>query len=176
MHAPQLVVVESDGWIARLLGDLAAEGGWLVRGTRRAGAAPALVGERSPCVLVVQVEPAEDEPGALRLIADVRRERPDVPVVAVSDVKLSDADRVAWTAALFDLGARYVLFPPLTKPVLEDVVSGLMAAAVRRVLGEPRPGSPEQPAGAAQPKAKPKPRRPEPADDVIDLADEGLHE
>ena len=37
---------------------------------------------------------------------------------------------------LFDLGARYVLFPPLTKPVLEDLASGLMASAVRRVMGD----------------------------------------
>ena len=101
--------------------------------------------------------------GELARAVVLRRERPDVPVVAVSDVKLNDADRVAWTAALFDLGARYVLFPPLTKPVLEDVVSGLMAAAVGRQIGGPP---------AAKP-AAPKPRpRPKSEDDVIDLADE----
>jgi hypothetical protein len=83
-------------------------------------------------------------------------------------VKLSDADRIAWTAALIDLGARYVLFPPLTKPVLEDVISGLMAAAIRRVVG----AAAGAPAGAAKPKRV----RPKPADEVIDLADEELHE
>ena len=56
--------------------------------------------------------------------------------MAVADVKLPDAERAAWAAALFDLGVRFVLFPPLTKPVLEDVASGLMAAAIRRVVGE----------------------------------------
>jgi hypothetical protein len=171
MRAPQLVVVEADGWIARHLGDLAAEGAWLVRDTRGAGAALSLVRERRPCVLIVQVELAEDKPAALGLIADARRACPDVPVVAVSDVKLSDADRVAWTAALFDLGARYVLFPPLTKPVLEDVVSGLMAAAIRRVVG----AAPSELGPSAAP-SKPKPRRAKPADEVIDLADEELHE
>jgi len=60
-------------------------------------------------------------------------------VVAVADVKLPDAERAAWTAALLDLGARYVLFPPLTRPVLEDAVSGLMAATIRRVIGEVPP-------------------------------------
>ena len=122
-------------------------------------------------MLIVQVELADDKPAALKLIADVRRTCADVPVVAVSDVKLNDADRVAWTAALFDLGARYALFPPLTKPVLEDVVSGLMAAAVRRVVGdapEAKPGAPAAP--------KPKPRRARAKDEVIDLADEDLHE
>ena len=146
MRAPQLVVVEYDGWIARHLGDIAAEGAWLVRGTRNVEAGLALARERRPCVLVVQVELAEDTTTPLKLIADARRECPDVPVVAVSDVKLNDADRVAWTAALFDLGARYVLFPPLTKPVLEDVISGLMESAIRRVVGE-------VPTGANAPRA-----------------------
>ncbi|MBM3983021.1 MAG: hypothetical protein FJ304_22660 [Planctomycetes bacterium] len=168
MRAPQLVVLEADGWIARHLGDLAAESAWLVRGARAADAALALARERRPCVLFVQVELAEDKPAALALIATLRRTAPDVPVVAVSDVKLSDTDRVAWTAALFDLGARYVLFPPLTQPVLEDVASGLMAAAIRRTVGDvpPKPTAPPKPA-RKKPKAK---------DEVIDLADEELHE
>jgi hypothetical protein len=168
MHAPQVVVLEADGWIARHLKDIAAGGAWLVRGTRGAGSALRMASERRPCVLIVQAELAEEEPDALRLIADARRACPDVPVVVASDVKLSEADRAAWTAALFDLGARYVLFPPLTQPVLEDVVSGLLAAAVRRVVGAST--------GPAAPKAtKPKPRRAK-GEDVIDLADEELHE
>ena len=167
MRAPQVIVLEYDGWIARHLGDLAAESAWLLRTARDCDAARALARDRGPCVLLVQVEPGGDAPAPLALIADVRRECPDVPAVAVSDVKLNDADRVAWTAALFDLGARYVLFPPLTKPVLEDVVSGLMAVAVQRTIG-----------GASGAKATtPKPRpRPKPEDDVIDLADEDVHE
>jgi hypothetical protein len=168
MHAPQVVVLEADGWIARHLKDIAAESAWLVRGARGAESALQMAAERGPCVLIVQAELAEDRPAPLRLVADARRTCPDVPVVAVSDVKLSEADRAAWTAALFDLGARYVLFPPLTQPVLEDVVSGLMAAAVRRVVGAST--------GPAAPKAaKPRPRRAK-EEEVIDLADEGLHE
>jgi hypothetical protein len=67
------------------------------------------------------------------------------------------------------------LFPPLTRPVLEDVVSGLMAAAIRRVVGD-APPEPAKAAGAPEPKARPKPRRRKPAEDVIDLADDELHE
>lgn len=171
MRAPQVVVVEYDGWIARHLADLAAEGSWLVRDLRAVDAALSLVRERRPCVLIVQVEPAGDKPAPLNLIADVRRNCSDVPVVAVSDVKLNDADRVAWAAALFDLGARYVLFPPLTKPVLEDVVSGLMECAIRRAIGAAPVGTKSR-----SPAPKPRPRRAQPEDEVIDLADEGLHE
>ena len=55
------------------------------------------------------------------------------------------------------------LNPNSTVPVLEDVVSGLMATAVRRVVGD---------TSAAPPPPLPKPRAFAP-DEVIDLADEG---
>ncbi len=167
-RAPTLVILEADGWIARQLADLAAESTWLIRPARTVDSALSLVRERRPCVLFVQAELAEDAPGPLRLIADLSRELPDVPIVAVSDVKLNDADRVQWAAALFDLGARLALFPPLTQPVLEDAASGLMAVAIRRTVGD-------APASAKPSAPKPKPRR-KPAEPVIDLADEELHE
>lgn len=165
MRAPQIVVLEYDGWIRRHLTDLATENAWLVRDARDCDTALSFI-RGGPCVLLVQIEPADDKPDPLRLIASVCRTCPDTPTVAVSDVKLNDADRVAWTAALFDLGVRYALFPPLTRPVLEDVVSGLMAAAIRRTMGDAAPKAPV-----------PKPRpRPKPEEDVIDLANEDVHE
>jgi hypothetical protein len=163
MKLPQAIVLEPDGWLARQLRELAGENRWLIQPARSVDTALSLARGRGPAVLLVQVELAEDKPEAIGLVADVHRLAPDVPVVAVSDVKLSDADRAAWTAVLFDLGARYVLFPPLTRPVLEDVVSGLMTAAIRRVIGDAPP----------QPAKKPKPAG---TGEVIDLADEGAHE
>jgi hypothetical protein len=157
MRAPQIIVVAADGWLAKQIRELAAESRWLVQSTRSVDTALSLA-RRQPAVLLVQVEPAEDKPDPLGLIADVHRLTPDVPVVAVSDVKLPDAERTAWTAALLDLGARYVLFPPLTKPVLEDVVSGLMTATIRRVVG-----------ATSAPVASPARNEP-----VIDLADEDI--
>ncbi|AWM35735.1 hypothetical protein GobsT_65740 [Gemmata obscuriglobus] len=169
MRAPQLVIVETDGWIARMLAEFTAESAWLVRAAR-ADAAAALVRDRRPSVLVVQLDPGDDAAtaAALALVSDVSARLPDVPVVVVSDVKFNDADRVAWTAALFDLGARYALFPPLTRPVFEDVVSGLMAAAGRRA-GTAAPPAP-QPGEPAR--LKPRRKKPEPEEEVIDLADE----
>jgi len=140
MRHPQLVVLEADGWVGRQLGELTAEHRWVVRNPRTPAAALAFARDARPTVLVVRVEPGDETPEPFALVADAHRVRPDVPVVAVSDVKLPDADRAAWAALLLDLGARYVLFPPLTKSVLEDVVSGLMAGAVRRHGGgEVRP-------------------------------------
>lgn len=169
MRAPQLVIVETDGWIARLLADLATESAWLVRTVPPAESLGAIRARR-PSVLVVQLDPGDDATSAtaLALVADASKAFPDVPVVVVSDVKFNDADRVAWTAALFDLGARYALFPPLTRPVLEDVVSGLMAAAGRRAGTSAPPALPPN----EPPKPKPRRKKPEPEEDVIDLADE----
>jgi succinylarginine dihydrolase len=163
MKHPQVIVLEPDGWLAKQLRELAGENRWLIQPTRSVDTALSLAGGRGPAVLLVQVELAEDKPEAIAIVADVHRLASDVPVVAVSDVKLSDADRAAWTAALLDLGARYVLFPPLTRPVLEDVVSGLMTAAIRRVVGDapPRPAKKPKRVGSGE---------------VIDLADEGAHE
>jgi hypothetical protein len=155
MRYPHLIIVEADGWIARHLGELIGENRWLLREPKSSDNALSLACEARPGVVVVQFEPSDEKPAAFALIADVHRLCPDVPVVAVSDVKLTDADKAAWTATLMDLGARYVLFPPLSRPVLEDVVSGLMAASVRRVMGSEQTASPTKP-----------------DETVIDLADE----
>ena len=157
MRSPQLVILEMDGWLAIQLRELAGESRWLIHPPRSIESVRAMV-LRQPTVLLVQFEPGEDKPAPLQLISHVHSTAPDTPIVAVADVKLPDGERAAWTAALLDLGARYVFFPPLTKPILEDVVSGLMAATIRRVVGE----------------APPKPATQTPRDEsVLDLADEG---
>ena len=137
MRHPQLVILDSDGWLARQLADLAAESQWLVRDPKTPKAALALLRDPRPSAFLIRVEPAPagstvppDE--AFASIAEASRLHPDVAIVVVSDLKLPDADRIAWTGLLFDLGARFVLFPPLAKSVLEDVASGLMASAVKR--------------------------------------------
>jgi len=145
---PQLVIHDPDDWLARQLADLAADSRWLVRRPRSARATLEFLSATRPTLLFARVDPHEESGDSCRTIAEANRLNPDAAIVAVSDVKLPDADRIAWTAVLFDLGARYVLFPPLTKPVLEDLASGLMEACLKRVGGSDED------------------------DDVIDLADE----
>jgi hypothetical protein len=154
MKLPQIVVLELDGWIAKQLRELVGENRWLIEPTRSIDKAMSLVRDRRPCVFIVQLEPEEAKPEPLKMIEEIHRTAPDVPLVAVSDVKLPDAERAAWTAALLDLGARYVLFPPLMKTVLEDIVSGLLTAAIKVATGD----------------SPPPPSR---AEGIIDLADEG---
>lgn len=156
MKLPQIIILELDGWLAKQLRELAGESRWLVQPTRSVDAALSLARVRRPAVLVVQIELGEDKPERLQLVADAHRLAPDTLVVVVSDVKFPDAERAAWTSALLDLGARYVLFPPLMKTILEDVVSGLLNAAIRTAVGEAPP---------------PQPRR---KSDIIDLASGGV--
>ncbi len=137
MRYPQLIIFEPDTWLVRLLGELAGESRWVVREPRSSDNALALLREGRPGVLLVHFEPADVKLRSHVLVGDAHRLFPDLPIIAVSATKLPDEDRAAWSAAMLDLGARYVLFPPLTRPVLEDVVSGLMAISVRRVLGDP---------------------------------------
>ncbi|HXD88835.1 MAG TPA: hypothetical protein VN641_20255 [Urbifossiella sp.] len=155
MRYPQLLVHDADGWVARQLAELAEESRWLLKEPKSRDAVLALVRDLRPTVLFLRVDPSDEKHPGLAILTDVLRSNPDAAIVAVSDVKLPDADRAAWTALLFDLGARYVLFPPLTGPILEDLASGLMAAAIRRVVGVESP--------------------PRPAESPIDLASEEAH-
>jgi hypothetical protein len=152
MKLPRVIVLELDGWLAKQLRELAEESRWLIQPTRSCETALALVRDRRPATLVVQIEPGENKAEPLQLIVDAHRLAPDVSIVVISDVKLPDAERAAWTAVLLDLGSRYVLFPPLMKSVLEDVISGLLTAAIRRLGSAP---------------IAPTPRR----EEIIDLAD-----
>lgn len=145
MRHPQLVILdpkEKESEAARLLGELAAEHRWLVHQPKKIDTALSLAREPRPTVVIVRIVPSDEGSENFGFITEVHRLCPDVPVIAISDVKMPDADRIAWTATILDLGARYVLFPPVTKPVLEDTASGLMAASVRRVVGEEAPPPP----------------------------------
>jgi hypothetical protein len=151
MKAPQLVAFEADGWIAKQLRELAGARKWLVREARQAGAAAGHLADNRPTVLFILVDPHKAPPDGLAFVADTHRTRPDVATVVVSDAKLSEDERAIWSATALDLGARFVLFPPLTRPVLEELAEGLLTAAIRRTGGTASP----------------------PTDsDVIDLADE----
>ena len=103
MRYPQLIVHDSDGWVARQLVELAGESRWLLREPKTLDAVLKFVGDVRPTVLFLRIDPAADKNTDLALLAELHRLSPDAAVVAVSDVKLPDADRIAWTSVLFDL-------------------------------------------------------------------------
>ncbi len=134
MKHPQVVVFESDGWLADQVRRLAGENAWLVRESRRPDACLNLLDDARPAVLLLRLE--RELLDGLTLLSQVAERAPDCPVVLVSDVKMEGADQRAQLSALaFDLGARYVLFPPLQQTVIEDLVAGLLGATIRRVVG-----------------------------------------
>jgi chemotaxis response regulator CheB len=134
MKHPQVVVYESDGALAAQVRRLAGDNAWLVRESRQPDSCLQLLAEVRPSVLLLKIE--RELRDGLTLLGRVAERAPDCPVVLVSDVKMEGAEQRAQISALaMDLGARYVLFPPHQTPVIEDLVSGLMAATIRRVVG-----------------------------------------
>lgn len=153
MKYPQLIIFAYDDWLGKQLRELAADARWRFREVRQAGAVLTLLAEVRPTVVLVQADPQEERAISLELVSTIHQTHPHVALVVVCDAKLAEKDQAQWMAQAFDLGARYVVFPPLARPVLEDVVSGMMAATIARVV--PRHGE-----GAREEAA------------VVDLADE----
>jgi hypothetical protein len=92
-----------------------------------------LLRDNRPAVLLVKLERKMiDE---FKLIALIRERVPDCPIAVFSDMKFEGAAQRASLAGLaYDLGVRYVMFPPLTKTLVEDVAAGLMQATIQRFI------------------------------------------
>ena len=136
MKSPLLLLRAPDDWLATQLRDWAADRKWVVRAVSQWGAFAAAVAPRRPCVAFLQAELAADAWAVA--LADLHHRHPDAAVVVVSDTKLSDDARAVVTAAAADLGARHVLFPPITRQGLEDVASGLAEVVLARATATPK--------------------------------------
>jgi chemotaxis response regulator CheB len=140
MRHPQVVVYESDGWLAGQIRRLAGENAWLVRESRNADTCLGQLADVRPSVLLLRLE--RELLDGLSLLGRVAEQAPACPVILVSDVKMESADQRAQLSALaMDLGARYILFPPLQTPVIEDLVSGLLTAEIHRAVGVANDGA-----------------------------------
>lgn len=153
MRFPRVVVCAATEELELDLRPLAQARRWVVAGFRRIDSAIAALVPGSPTVLLLEVDPETPDVDTLRQVLDVGRTFPDVPVVVLSAGKMPEAERPNWVAILLSLGVSYVLFPPVTPTVIEDLISGLLLA--KTTLTEART----------------------PADiEAIDLAEEGLLE
>ena len=139
MKYPQVVGLDLDDVTAGAAAELAARHRWRFLPLKRADAARSAAREPRPTLLLVRVDPTAADPAPLQLVADLHRTRPDVAAVVFSDSKLTDDDRPGWAAAVLDLGAAAVLYPPVERSVLDDLVARLMAATVRRAVGDRSP-------------------------------------
>lgn len=137
MKSPLLLLRAPDDWLPTQLREWAADRKWLVRALSQWGAFAAAVEPRRPCVAFLHADLASDAWAVA--LADLHRRHPDAAAVVVSDTKLSDDLRASVTAAAVDLGARFVLFPPITRQALEDVASGLAEVVLARVTAASSP-------------------------------------
>ncbi|HYT88188.1 MAG TPA: hypothetical protein VEL76_05675 [Gemmataceae bacterium] len=120
MRRAQVVIYENDGRLTGLLRERATACGWWLREVHHAGACLRLL--RRGGVLVLKV--GRDVERELTLLERATRLCPDAVAVLVGD-----ADNPALAGLAWDLGARYVLFPPQPREHLPDIVSALMSPA-----------------------------------------------
>jgi hypothetical protein len=127
MRHPQVLVYETDGLLANLLRRaqlLRREQppDWSLREPRRLESCLRLLRGGHPSVLVLKV--GHDLEQELTLLERVGRLYPDTATVVVGDAENPVLAGLAW-----DLGAAFVLFPPLPREHLLPVIAGLMRAA-----------------------------------------------
>ena len=137
MKYPLVVMCTLDDALPNMLRGFLRDHRWLLTELRQPEAIAAQLAPPRPSVVFWQFDPTADAPVPLRIVGELARQHPDAPLVVVSDAKLPVEDRPAWTAMVLDLGAKYVLFPPFTRLVLEDLAGGLMAAVIERLTGKP---------------------------------------
>jgi DNA-binding response OmpR family regulator len=119
MRQPQVVVYEGDGKLAALLQSLVEERNWLLREPRKPQACLSLLRQGGPTVLVLKV--GRDLERDLTVLERTTWLRPQTATVVVGDT-----DHAALAGLGWDLGAAYVLMPPLPRELLPDLVAGLM--------------------------------------------------
>jgi hypothetical protein len=132
MLHPQIVVYEPDSRLADQIRPLAAGERWALRESRQADALWRVLQTGGPTVLVVKMSSSPER--ELALIERVSWQLPDVAIVAVGD--LEGATVLAGLA--WDVGAAYSLFPPQSRDLLPEIVSGLMRRAIRDTVASVR--------------------------------------
>jgi DNA-binding NtrC family response regulator len=120
VRSPQLIVYESEGWIADLLRGTAGTWKWTLRELRDPDACLRSL-RQGPAVMVLEL--AGNLEDGLALLERLTRLCPEAPVVVVA-ATAGDLVGLAW-----DLGAAYVLAPPQPRDALLTVVLGLMETA-----------------------------------------------
>jgi len=120
MRHPQILVYDGDGRLAGLVRDLAKTRSWLLREIRQAEACLRLLRRGGPGVLILKV--GRDLTRELELLERVATLAPDKATIVVGDTEDSVLSGLAW-----DLGASFVLCPPLPREQLPDIVAGLMS-------------------------------------------------
>lgn len=121
MQHTQVLVYESDGKLAAGLEDLAHQHGFRVREIRQEKACFNLLRRGGAGVLVLKI--GRDLEREVRLLERASWLFPETAIIVVGDTNYPGLAGLAW-----DLGARFVLFPPQPLELLPELVRSLLPA------------------------------------------------
>jgi hypothetical protein len=119
MRFPELVIYERDGRLARVLEATAGTHRWALRQPRRIEGCMELLRQGGPAIVLIGL--SSDLEAEFGLFRTIREFHPDVSVIVVGSTEHPALADLAW-----DLGARYVHFPPEPRDRIVDVVAGFM--------------------------------------------------
>jgi DNA-binding NarL/FixJ family response regulator len=119
MRRAQVIIYETDDRITQLLRAHGAKCGWWLRPVRNPNRIVSLLrpGEAS----VVILKTGRDLEREFAVLERISRAFPDAATIVVGD-----ADQPALAGLAWDLGARFVLFPPQPREQLPEIVKSLM--------------------------------------------------
>lgn len=123
MRHPQVVVYESDGRLAQLLREPVRACRWTLREPRQRDVCLRLLRESGPTVFVLKLGMKLEH--ELALLEHAHGQVRQTPSIVVGDLQNIPLANLAW-----DLGASYVLFPPLPHDWLPQIVLQLMQSAI----------------------------------------------
>ncbi len=133
MHYPQVLVYENDGRFAEWLRPASRARRWSLREPREIKSCLRLLEGGHPSVLVLSA--GNDLIREMSLLEQASSGFPDTAALVIDTLDNPQVARLAW-----DLGARYVLSPPLVREQLVDLVNAFLP----RQTGS-RVGSDEEP-------------------------------
>ena len=124
MHQTQIVTYKIDGAIAVRLRELAQARRFWLRETSQLDACRNLVQTTAPAILVLVL--GGDLERELTLLEQVHASMPGTSIVALGEVDNPVLAGLAW-----DLGAKFVFFPPTSAHAVNEVIGRLLEEAAR---------------------------------------------
>jgi len=125
MRHPQVLIYESDGRLAEMLRSENKPREWSIREPRSLEAGLRLLRRGGPSVAVLKL--GKDLLRELTLLERVTWLFPETAVIVVGDTENSVLAGLAW-----DLGASFVLSPPLARGELFGIVTSLINSPARQ--------------------------------------------
>lgn len=123
MRHPQVVVYETDGRLGQLLRERVRSLRWALREPRQRETCLAHLRDGHPTVFVLKVGSRLE--AELSLLERVLALLPDARSIVVGDLHNPTLADLAW-----DMGASFVLFPPMPHDWLPEIVVRLMEAVI----------------------------------------------